>query len=221
MKFYRGLREFYRYSPSEVPSSKIFPFPGIHVDVSLIQNWKDFSVPHRLMNFFFSLSSNRTLSRMPVKWSYEMLDSVWAEISRARSLRTHRHFQQLRLIFRCKWLVSTKSFVQKIIRCHILLPLDNARGSRVHGKKVGEKLFRENDKHLDIFVSAHSSINCWLKFPFAEFNLTKKFYLKIFQNYFRERSIDLTTSKAMVKWYCGIHCDTLYRTVEKKTKFLK
>ncbi|KAG4076035.1 hypothetical protein HA402_011509 [Bradysia odoriphaga] len=35
VKFYRGLREFYRYSPSEVPSSKIFPFPGIHVDNTL------------------------------------------------------------------------------------------------------------------------------------------------------------------------------------------
>lgn len=34
VKFYRGLREFYRYSPSEVPSSKTFPFPGIYVDVS-------------------------------------------------------------------------------------------------------------------------------------------------------------------------------------------
>lgn len=35
VKFYRGLREFYRYSPSEVPTSKTFPFPGINVDVSL------------------------------------------------------------------------------------------------------------------------------------------------------------------------------------------
>ncbi|GAB0087639.1 Ig-like domain-containing protein [Sergentomyia squamirostris] len=34
VKFYRGLREFYRYSPSEIPKNKIFPFPGIHVDLS-------------------------------------------------------------------------------------------------------------------------------------------------------------------------------------------
>lgn len=34
VKFYRGLREFYRYSPTELPNSKIFPFPGINVDVS-------------------------------------------------------------------------------------------------------------------------------------------------------------------------------------------
>lgn len=36
VKFYRGLREFYRYSPSELPTSKLFPYPGINVDVSLI-----------------------------------------------------------------------------------------------------------------------------------------------------------------------------------------
>lgn len=35
VKFYRGLREFYRYSPSQLPSKKIFPFPGINVDVSM------------------------------------------------------------------------------------------------------------------------------------------------------------------------------------------
>lgn len=34
VKFYRGIHEFYRYSPSELPTSKIFPFPGFNVDVS-------------------------------------------------------------------------------------------------------------------------------------------------------------------------------------------
>lgn len=34
VKFYRGLREFYRFSPTEVPNKKIFAFPGINVDVS-------------------------------------------------------------------------------------------------------------------------------------------------------------------------------------------
>lgn len=33
VKFYRGLREFYRYSPHETPRNKQFPFPGINVDV--------------------------------------------------------------------------------------------------------------------------------------------------------------------------------------------
>lgn len=34
VKFYRGLREFYRFSPTEIPNKKIFAFPGINVDVS-------------------------------------------------------------------------------------------------------------------------------------------------------------------------------------------
>ncbi|XP_049277291.1 uncharacterized protein LOC125760814 [Anopheles funestus] len=38
VKFYRGLREFYRYSPGQQPSKKIFPFPGINVDASLSDN---------------------------------------------------------------------------------------------------------------------------------------------------------------------------------------
>ncbi|EDV48734.1 uncharacterized protein LOC6552076 [Drosophila erecta] len=33
-KFYRGQLEFYRYTPGEFPNTKVFPFPGIHVDVS-------------------------------------------------------------------------------------------------------------------------------------------------------------------------------------------
>lgn len=34
VKFYRGIHEFYRYSPSELPTSKVFPFFGFNVDVS-------------------------------------------------------------------------------------------------------------------------------------------------------------------------------------------
>lgn len=34
VKWYRGIHEFYRYSPSEKQPTKIFPFRGIHVDVS-------------------------------------------------------------------------------------------------------------------------------------------------------------------------------------------
>ncbi|KAL7730546.1 hypothetical protein ACLKA6_000543 [Drosophila palustris] len=33
-KFYRGQLEFYRYTPGEFPNTKVFPFPGIHVDVT-------------------------------------------------------------------------------------------------------------------------------------------------------------------------------------------
>jgi hypothetical protein len=35
VKWYRGRHEFYRYTPKEHPSTKIFPFPGVHVDVSI------------------------------------------------------------------------------------------------------------------------------------------------------------------------------------------
>uniref|UniRef100_A0A8D8VIH2 Ig-like domain-containing protein n=1 Tax=Cacopsylla melanoneura TaxID=428564 RepID=A0A8D8VIH2_9HEMI len=34
VKWYRGKLEFYRYSPGDSPTSKIFPYPGIDVDVS-------------------------------------------------------------------------------------------------------------------------------------------------------------------------------------------
>ncbi|CAH0382197.1 unnamed protein product [Bemisia tabaci] len=32
VKWYRGRHEFYRYSPTEKPSTKIFPYEGINVD---------------------------------------------------------------------------------------------------------------------------------------------------------------------------------------------
>ncbi|XP_076659308.1 uncharacterized protein LOC143362763 [Halictus rubicundus] len=34
LKWYRGRHEFYRFTPSEVPSTKIFDISGIHVDVA-------------------------------------------------------------------------------------------------------------------------------------------------------------------------------------------
>lgn len=34
VKFYRGIHEFYRYSPSELPTSKVFQYLGFNVDVS-------------------------------------------------------------------------------------------------------------------------------------------------------------------------------------------
>lgn len=42
VKFYRGNHEFYRYSPSELPTSKVFQFVGFNVDVSLIQLFFNF-----------------------------------------------------------------------------------------------------------------------------------------------------------------------------------
>ncbi|KPJ00865.1 hypothetical protein RR46_00728 [Papilio xuthus] len=40
VKWYRGRHEFYRYSPTEQPATKIFPFAGINVDVSKTHNKK-------------------------------------------------------------------------------------------------------------------------------------------------------------------------------------
>lgn len=37
VKFYRGIHEFYRYSPSELPTSKVFQYIGFNVDVSISQ----------------------------------------------------------------------------------------------------------------------------------------------------------------------------------------
>ena len=35
VKWYKGPREFFRYIPKELPSTQVFPLPGIDVDVSL------------------------------------------------------------------------------------------------------------------------------------------------------------------------------------------
>uniref|UniRef100_A0A0A9X1U7 Basal cell adhesion molecule n=1 Tax=Lygus hesperus TaxID=30085 RepID=A0A0A9X1U7_LYGHE len=35
VKWYRGNFEFYRYTPSENPPHKLFPYPGIHVNIGL------------------------------------------------------------------------------------------------------------------------------------------------------------------------------------------
>lgn len=34
LQFYRGSGEFYRFSPAQNPSKKVFPLSGINVDVS-------------------------------------------------------------------------------------------------------------------------------------------------------------------------------------------
>ncbi|KAL1506508.1 hypothetical protein ABEB36_005859 [Hypothenemus hampei] len=34
VKWYKGAKEFYRFIPKELPSTKIFPLPGINVDIS-------------------------------------------------------------------------------------------------------------------------------------------------------------------------------------------
>lgn len=34
VKWYKGRQEFFRYVPKELPNTKVFPLPGINVDVS-------------------------------------------------------------------------------------------------------------------------------------------------------------------------------------------
>lgn len=36
VKWYKGIKEFYRYVPKEIPPVKTFLFPGLHLDVSTI-----------------------------------------------------------------------------------------------------------------------------------------------------------------------------------------
>ncbi|XP_019867269.1 uncharacterized protein LOC109596215 [Aethina tumida] len=53
VKWYRGHHEFYRYTPKELPATKIFAFPGVHVD-------EDQSDEHQvvLRDVGFNLSGN-------------------------------------------------------------------------------------------------------------------------------------------------------------------
>lgn len=34
VKWYKGRQEFFRYVPKELPHTRVFPWPGINVDVS-------------------------------------------------------------------------------------------------------------------------------------------------------------------------------------------
>lgn len=36
VKYYKGRREFYRYTPKENPAIKVFPHPGIRIEVSAL-----------------------------------------------------------------------------------------------------------------------------------------------------------------------------------------
>lgn len=37
LKWYKGRREFFRYTPKEIPAVKVFSIGGIHIDVSIFR----------------------------------------------------------------------------------------------------------------------------------------------------------------------------------------
>ncbi|XP_018332092.1 uncharacterized protein LOC108741699 [Agrilus planipennis] len=55
VKFFRGIHEFYRFTPSESPNTKVFPVPGINVDIN-----NSSSTQVVLRNIDFQLSGNFT-----------------------------------------------------------------------------------------------------------------------------------------------------------------
>lgn len=56
VKWYKGSNEFYRFIPKEHPNSKVFPRPGINVDVSVPFAFSDnnFKIPHA--NYLYLLN---------------------------------------------------------------------------------------------------------------------------------------------------------------------
>lgn len=50
VKWYRGNFEFYRYTPSEDPPHKLFPYPGVHVNVSKMIELFIFVIRFYLLN---------------------------------------------------------------------------------------------------------------------------------------------------------------------------
>lgn len=55
VKWYRGRHEFYRYSPTENPTTKIFPFAGINVDVSIFNIFKRFIMTRLFYKYIYRL----------------------------------------------------------------------------------------------------------------------------------------------------------------------
>lgn len=55
VKWYKGRREFFRYTPKEIPAVKVFPLPGITVDVSI---WVRIRTIKKLLFLYYLISSD-------------------------------------------------------------------------------------------------------------------------------------------------------------------
>lgn len=54
--WYKGRQEFFRFVPKELPHTRVFPLPGIHVDVSTnIFSTKEYFVLLATSKLFFNL----------------------------------------------------------------------------------------------------------------------------------------------------------------------
>lgn len=47
VKWYKGSKEFYRYVPKELPHTRVFPVPGVNVDVSIVLSCMRTEVPFK------------------------------------------------------------------------------------------------------------------------------------------------------------------------------
>lgn len=76
VKWYRGRHEFYRYAPSELPNNKIFPFAGIHVDVSFKRFLACVNRIHEIKNLP-RVTNTKRYTRDVMSANYHSFSSNW------------------------------------------------------------------------------------------------------------------------------------------------
>lgn len=87
VKWYKGRREFFRYTPKEIPSIKIFNIPGIRVDVSWCHCWFCYCSLSTLISysdhmpfifrqyFYWAMRAGRGQNNFSLLWSAKIL--IW------------------------------------------------------------------------------------------------------------------------------------------------